>query len=510
MRRSLISIVALCIIASLIVGCGNKENFENTVQVNEENNDVQTNSTSSSDIGNEDTAEVTWMMWNVGGTFTQNGLQAVEDAVNDITLEKINVHVNIEMLEMGSYLSQMPMQVGAGDKIDLISTFPAAAGTFNSMVNSGQLLPLNELLEEFASETLELLPEDLLEATTIDGNIYAVPIYADKTNDLHWICRESYLTEAGFSAEDIHSYEDITKVFEAVHELHPDMKMISSGAKELIGSAGVFFTGVTYDTLGTNLAAVMIENDSTKVVSLYETEEFQEVYAVLRDWYEKGYVDQDIIIREEDPTADSTIFSFFLAGSQSRTAGNQAMAGEPLVSVELTEGCVSTESMTRTTMAIPVCATEPEAAAKLMNLCYTDKELKMLVSYGLEGINYSYNEAGGIVVNTASNYVPNTSGIFGNVFLCDPIDTDLAIGYNMADIDQNELMYSPLLGFSVDTDEISTEVAALSSVYTEYQGLINCGLADDKTFQEFIDKLYSNGFDKYLAEIQRQLDEWAE
>ena len=59
----------------------------------------------------EDPAEVTWMLWNVGGTFSQEGLQAVEDAVNEITLEKINVHVNLEMLEMGTYMSQMPMQI---------------------------------------------------------------------------------------------------------------------------------------------------------------------------------------------------------------------------------------------------------------------------------------------------------------------------------------------------------------------------------------------------------------
>lgn len=454
----------------------------------------------------DDPAEVNWLLWNVGGTFTQEGLQAVEDAVNAITLEKINVHVNMEMLEMGAYLSQMPMQVGAGDKIDLITTFPAGSGAFNTMATVGQLIPLDSLLEEYASETLALFSDEALAATTVDGTLYAVPVYTDYTNDLYWVCRKSYLEEAGFAAEDIHSIEDITKVFEAVHKLHPDMKMVSSGSKSLLGQP--FATGTDFDTLGTKLLAVMIDKDKTKVVSLYESDEYKEIYAILRDWYEKGYIDKDIMIREDDPTGDNTVFSGFLGGNRARTTGSEAMAGEPMVSVKISEGCISTSSMAIMTMGIPVSATEPEAAARLLNLCYTDKELKMLVSYGIEGTNYSYDAQGGVVADTSSNYAPNTLGIFGNAMLCDPSSAEVAIGYSMNDVDQSKLKYSPLLGFFFNSDPVSNEAAALSNVFTEYQGQIDCGLADEATLQEFIEKLYANGFQKYMDEAQKQLDEW--
>ena len=120
----------------------------------------------------DDPAEVTWMMWNVGGTYAPEGVQKVEDAINEITMAKINVHVNLEILEMGTYLSQMPMQVGANDKIDLISTFPAGAGNFNTMVNSGQLFKLDDLLADYAPETLALLPDNYLEATTVNAVSY--------------------------------------------------------------------------------------------------------------------------------------------------------------------------------------------------------------------------------------------------------------------------------------------------------------------------------------------------
>lgn len=533
-KKMMAALLAACMMAGALAGCGNEEGqgtaapANGTETVGQDANGSGGGSDGSADAADsgagdeadsealggvpvdweDDPAEVTWMMWNVGGVYTPEGVQAVEDAINEITLNKINVQVNLEVLEMGTYISQMPMQVGANDKIDLISTFPAGAGNFNTMVNSGQLLPLDDLLADYAPETLELLPSTYLDATTVDGSIYGVPVYTDNTNDLYWICRESYLTEAGFSVDDIHSYEDITRVFEAVHELHPEMKMISSGAKNLLGSSGTMLTGAAYDDLGTSILAVFPEGDSAKVVNLYETEEYQEAAAVLYEWEQKGYIDSDIMIREDDPSSDDTVFSYFLAGNRSRTSGNEALAGEPLVSVKLAEGYVSTGTMAIMTTAIPVCATEPEAAARLLNLCYTDKDLKMLASYGLEGENYTYDDQGGLVVNTDSSYAPNTVGIFGNVMLCDQTATDAALNYKSSDIDQTALLYSPLLGFSVDTDPITNEAAQISSVFTEYQALVNCGLADENTYQEFIDKLYSSGLERYIEEIQSQLDAW--
>ena len=132
----------------------------------------------------------------------------------------------------------------------------------------------------------------------------------------------------------------------------------------------------------------------------------------------------------------------------------------------------------------------------------------MLVSYGIEGENYTYAENGGLEVNADSNYAPNTVGLFGNVLLCDSTRQELDAGYKMSEVDIDGLKYSPLLGFRINTDAISSEVAALNTVYEEYKGQILTGLADDASYQAFIDKLYANGLQTYIEEVQRQLDEW--
>ena len=61
----------------------------------------------------------------------------------------------------------------------------------------------------------------------------------------------------------------------------------------------------------------------------------------------------------------------------------------------------------------------------------------------IEGENYTYDEQGGVVADTSSGYAPNTLGIFGNAMLCDPSANEVKIGYNMNDIDQSTLKYSP-------------------------------------------------------------------
>ncbi len=515
MKKLFAMLLALCMVVASLAACGNTEQTtdttikDTTATAETQAADTTAETEAAETEWTEDPTAVTWMLWNVGGTLNEAGLQAVEDAVNEITLKKINVQVDLQILEMGTYLSQMPMQVSAGDKIDLITTFPAAAGSFVNMVNAGQLMPLNDLLEEYAAETLELMPSTLFEATTVDGNIYGVPVYTDNTNDLHIIFRKAYLDEIGVATEDIKTIDDVTAAYEKIYALHPDKKMFSSGTQTVWGPGSLAFTATnkTYDALGTTLLGVMAD-DPTKVVSLFETEDYKKEMEVVKDWYAKGYIDQDIMIRQDDPITDDTVISFYLSGNAQRTAGNEALAGEALASVKLVKCNVGTSTVAMLSMAIPVCATEPEAAMELLNLCYTDKDLKQLVSHGIEGVNYTYAENGGLVQDTESSYAPNTAGIFGNAMLCDQTDQEVALGYNKADVDQSVLPYSPLLGFILNTDAISNEAAALDAVYQEYKAMLCCGMADDATYQKFIDKLYANGFQKYIDEVQHQVDEF--
>ncbi len=515
MKKMLAMVLTVCLMATMIVACGNTEETASTettasVQTTETESATSTEKIETEDW-EEEPVEVTWMMWNVGGQHSEGGVQAVEDALNEITLEKINVKVNLEMLDMGTYMTQMPIQITAGDKIDLITTFPAASGRYETMVNNGQLLPLDDLLEVYGQDMLAVMPQDYCNATTFNGSVYAVPILTDNTSDLYWICKEPYLEEIGMSIEDIKNFEDMGEVFEKLHELHPELKLLTGAGQSLIGSAGTLFTGTNYDPMGTNFLTVeQDENGNYIVKNLFETENYKKCIEVLNDWYAKGYVDKDAMMNETPEPDNPTWFSWFLAGNKTRThRGEEGYSDKPLVRVKLTDGLIGTSNMTIMTMAIPVSATEPEAAAKLMNLCYTNSELKMLVSYGIEGENYTIAENGGVVVNQENtSYQVNTIGTFGNALLCTPTEANVAMDYDMRKIDQSALLYSPLLGFTINNDAVANEFGAVSAVMEEYKATVECGMASEENYQEMIDKMYANGLQIYIDEVQRQLDAW--
>ena len=182
------------------------------------------------------------------------------------------------------------------------------------------------------------------------------------------------------------------------------------------------------------------------------------------------------------------------------------MAGEALTKVKLTEGCITTGAATILTMAIPVSATEPEGAAKLLNLCYTDEEVKTLVSYGIEGKDYTLSDDGYIEQSEDASYNPNTKSIFGNQFLLPLTTSEAEIGVDNENVDSSNWYYSPLYGFSVDLSKVSTVDTQLQNVYNEYNAMIACGFGDDESYQEYIDKLYAAGLQEYLDELQSQLD----
>ena len=49
-------------------------------------------------------------------------VQHVEDAINTITEEKINTHVNITVMDVNSYIQQIGIMMAGNEQIDLMLT----------------------------------------------------------------------------------------------------------------------------------------------------------------------------------------------------------------------------------------------------------------------------------------------------------------------------------------------------------------------------------------------------
>ena len=70
---------------------------------------------------------------------------------------------------------------------------------------------------------------------------------------------------------------------------------------------------------------------------------------------------------------------------------------------------------------------------------------------------------------------------------------------------------SPLLGISLDTDSVTTEIANCNAVYEKYRSEFFTGAKDPHELSKNIEKELKNaGWDKLRDEIQKQVDEFKE
>ena len=114
--------------------------------------DTQADDNSGSESGYnvtwDDTAEIVVLYPSMGPI--PSGLQAVEDAMNEITEEQINTHVTLKVIEVGNYDQQVNLMTAGGEQLDLMVTMPGGPASLGTMAAQNQLMDITELLEEYA------------------------------------------------------------------------------------------------------------------------------------------------------------------------------------------------------------------------------------------------------------------------------------------------------------------------------------------------------------------------
>ncbi|MBO5998054.1 MAG: carbohydrate ABC transporter substrate-binding protein [Lachnospiraceae bacterium] len=196
--------------------------------------------------------EIEIMFWSPA-TVPQD-VDLVEEEINKITREKAGLEINLNIVEMASYITQVNLYMSAGTQIDLMVTLPGGPAHFNSMSSLNQLQDITDLLPEYAPDVLAQIPEGWIDATVLNGRIYAVPTLNDKTSRFGFACRTDILEETGVDPESVKTATDLGDLFAKVKELHPEMKNIAAaGTHKIINGSyliGMDDRFVKYDGLG--------------------------------------------------------------------------------------------------------------------------------------------------------------------------------------------------------------------------------------------------------------------
>ncbi len=525
MKRKLIAgLLTAAITAATAAGCGGVSE-EGSVETPPVEN--QGKEDGGMDGLEEDLSDITVSFWSLANVPKEEDLAQVEDAINEITEPGIHTTVHLNIMDVGSYIPNGAMANGVanGEDFDLVITAAALSGHYSVMMSNGMLMPITDLLKEYAPELLATVPEEFFVGTTKNGEIYAVPSYCNKVGSMYWIARNSALEAAGI---DIASVKDIDDLDAALHAIKENTELIPlsgvSFSMNLTFPGFAFGAGhdrAVWDTLGESTAvaaAVNCDDETLTAVSRYESDDFKKDIEYLKKWYEDGLLDKDTatdsatgsaIMDKANAASEIYVGQFDIAQTRAEASGSSY--------VKLADSYLGTGSMQHFTWAVPVSCDEPEAAVKFMNLVFTDEKIVNLLNYGVEGVHYEKKDNGtigfpkGITAENSGYYLGGLQALIGNGFLAYPWEGS---DPNRAEIGRKEMehaKYSPLMGFSLDT-------AALGDIYTalcpianqEYGPALFCGSAPDGYYEEFIQKMKDAGLDEYLAMVNEQIQTWLE
>lgn len=507
-KKVLAGLLAAMMLTAGISGCGAANSDNGTPSTSKTGSESTENGTTEA----KEIEEITYAF----ATFTSvpADVQSVEDALNEITEDKIGVHVNLLILDPANYSQQIALMISSGQDLDIFHTL----GDLNSYVASKQIVALDDLLSEYGSDITTIEPEFFMEAGKIEDETYGVPFYMGKALAPTVIFRQDILDELGIDASTITSFETLGDVYEKVHEAHPELKVLSPLNA---GDCGMQYLTNQIDYLSEyyNTATGAIIGSGTEVQNYYESEEFEEIVNLARDWYEKGYISSDAATTTmlasaemSAGTAFSTIGGYAGEIPESQFAGPE---GGTLGSARLADPTISTSDVNTLSRVISVNSKHLEAAMKFLNLCYTDAEIPTLLTMGIKDRDYVMTEDGFMNYPEGQNMFTVSYNCFlsaasSNQF----IEAPLLVGQSKEDIElqkeENESAWkSDAFGFTFDSSSVKTQSSTVHNVINQYLPGLVCGTLDpDQELDNFRQALKSAGIDEIVTEKQSQLDAW--
>lgn len=437
-------------------------------------------------------------------------LPKVSAAVSEITKEKINATVEFSSMSSAEFNEKLPMMIASGDQMDI--SFISGGKGYVDYARDGVFVDIKEMLD-LVPELKEAIDPLLWEGAAVDGGIYAVPTQKEMAETWQLLAETTFLEENSIDPSTITTMKDAEVILEALakDENRAGYMITKQAGHENLAK----WVNYAPATAKAPVFAVVDKKDAKTVSNWYETEDYKEFIRLMRDWYQKGYIDKDVaIIDNYDEYTQNAVGKyglFYISNNPQGEVAASLIYGAPLTNIMITNPTVYNGSVTGSMYGIYSNCKDPETALKFLALWNTDPKIKNLITFGIEGVHYVLED--GKVVRTAEqkalyNYANWCSG---NIYIAhlEKGETDDKIKeykeFNSAAVP------GLTLGFNPDLNSISSKIAACTAVINEYDSLLCVGAVDPETeYPKFIQALKKSGVDDVINEIQKQYTEWTQ
>ena len=432
-------------------------------------------------------------------------------AFADRVKEELNMKVNFRFLSWEAYWDQKKLMLAANEQIDL---YWDGLPDLSTMVNNKEAQPLDDLLAKVWPESMkEVLPDSQMAGGRINGVQYGIPsAYAPSSAMYQFVClRQDLLEKVGMT--EVKTADDLREFALRVQEQLPQFK----------GPADIIFKPLTRNfaeeqyTWVASQDLVVFGEESKQAYSYAHTQAFQDVAKFNREMFLDGLYQDEVAIKynERDSRMQTGLYLWVegslgkeneISGSV-KTADPDAVLKNYLLAEEKPRYINATGGEV---LCIPYSAKNPEGALKFLAWLWGSQENYLFCLYGVKGTDWDLDENGRLVLlsETARGDGYFYEWMFRNanyqVFKDDVTDEYIEMYKHWDD----EAIPSAMLGFAFDNTGFEAIETACNEAWKKVAPILY-GYEDfDEKYDAAIAELEAAGINEYVAEVNRQLQEF--
>lgn len=515
LKRLVSSALCLVMAGMLMTGCGKKET----------SNQAGGPANNGSDSGTVVSADEVDLSEHVTLVFYLYGSAGVanDDILAEINRKltaDINTSIEVKYIDWGDISTKYPLIWASNEKFDMAYASVNTAVPFYTLAKQGSLYDITNIIDQYAPTLKARVPEASWAATSSDGKVYGVPTLGSGYNSTGFVYNKANCVKWGIS--EVTDLESMIAYCEAavangIYPFNGNSDIAMDFYKMLIDSTGQWVAAPGISTDEMHLVTRNL-NDINDIVHPAFTDEFAEFVTMLDEWESKGYWPKDIL---SSTTGDKELYkngqsaSYIThmgdwTGNFTNVHGNLADQDIDAWYFAEDNNKVMQSSPAQDITVINADSKYPERCVLAIEKFLTDKSYYELWQYGIEGRQYvvadgylekpaTYNEsvdAGGF-----------STWAFSNTEFKIPLKTEHPSRYiKLAEWNESHIN-DPYTGFSFDSNNVSTQLSAISNVNSTLGIQLLLGKTEDVkvAIEEYRSQLKKAGIDTVIEEIKNQL-----
>ena len=480
-------------------------------------------------------------------------MQAVLDKFYEETKDTLNTKIHFNFTTFDDIGQKVSLKLAAGEQVDSIFTAPWTSPNINQQISQGQLLNLDSYFNNDKypglkkAFTQEYLKNNSFADSTGTSHIYGIP-FTHGFNSGSVIYYRKDLAEK-YGIGEITSYDDLVAFYDAIVKNEKGIVPLSLNGSN-INLASILSEMKTTEAsyrIQSGVApftnAVVFEGSKDvyipKTMNPWNDPEFVKLaksppaedplwyYAAAVDWYNKGYIEKDVLA-QKDPDgqfmagkAASVYRSLDIYSTQSQqleAAIPGAKLGYFITNQFLRDEkpkMMGSDFKAWNFAAIPANSKNADRTMAFFDWLFSSQENHDLFEFGIEGKHWNaigdskYEVPAGLDSTQTYNFPAYTLTWNPTMVRYDSKTPDDVVRKLNLLGDTNFFYSLPASGFSFVSDNVTNELAKISDVASKMHP-IGFGLVPDyKTaldqLQEDLDKA---GYQKLVAELQKQFSDY--